>query len=218
MLGTDHDSAMKNGPETRRLPRPALTKRTLEVRMANRADITAEVCRQLLDYDPETGVLRWKHRDALMFSACGRWSAFDKAAAWNARHAGRPALTANSAGYRVGSILNIMSRAHVVAWMISYGVKPILIDHINGDRSDNRLSNPRNVDATGNSRNTARQARNRSGSTGVRQRPNGKWEANIGIAGRFKFIGHFETFAEASDARKRAAAEHGFHDNHGRPQ
>lgn len=91
--------------------------------------------------------------------------------------------------------------AHRLAWLIVYGEWPTkFIDHINGDRSDNRISNIRLADYRVNAENQ-RRARNdnRLGVLGVRVCGK-KFEARIWVNGAPKKLGVFETIGAASAA------------------
>lgn len=173
-----------------------------------------EVLRQLLDYDPETGVLRWKERGPEWFANIGGKTAEHHRKRWNTCFAGREALShVNEQGYRQGHILGRLYRAHRVIWKVAHGVDADEIDHMNGDRSDNRLRNLRNVPRVGNMRNRSRNANNKTGVTGVcRHKVTGKWAAKVGNAQ----LGTFDTFEEAVAARKAAERNLGYHENHGR--
>lgn len=167
--------------------------------------------RKLLDYNPETGSLTWRERPASMFEGRER-SASHCAAIWNARYAGTPALAAKKAnGYLYGSIDDRHVHAHRVAFKWMTGVDPDDVDHIDGDRTNNRYANLRNCTRSENLRNAKRNKRNQTGVSGVRIK-RGKWNARIGSLN----IGTFDTFEEAASARKAAEREHGYHHNHGR--
>lgn len=178
--------------------------------MAKRADITPELCRQLLRYDPETGKLFWKARPTSLFTdeRTGR--------AWNTRFADKEAFTAISRGYHIGAIHYVMVKAHRVAWAIHYGEWPDVIDHINGNPSDNRITNLRNVSQTENMRNLSQRTDNTSGASGVWREGN-KWAAEIKFKGKKRWLGRYESFEDACAARANAQAELGFAKGHGRP-
>lgn len=179
------------------------------------SQISIETLRALLDYNPETGDLTWKPRPVSMFKAPR------DAAAWNARYAGRPALTTiNGCGYLTGGIFDRQRLAHRVAWAICHGEWPVdQIDHQNGDRTDNRISNLRVVSHSENGRNQKRPRTNTSGVIGVSWSLSaGKWRALITADGARKHLGYFADFYAAVAARKAAEAEHGFHPHHGRPE
>ena len=76
-----------------------------------------------------------------------------------------------------------------------------VVDHINGDVSDNRRSNLRVVDHTDNQLNRHKSKRNKSGKIGVSKIANGKWQANIRYKGISYFLGRFETVESAIQAR-----------------
>lgn len=177
-----------------------------------------DTLRLLLRYEPETGRLFWRERPVSMF-ADGGHSAAHCAAKWNAKFAGKEALAAlNKRGYLVGSIFNGDVTAHRAIWAIVHGEWPQRqVDHINGNRTDNRISNLRLVTNAENSRNAARSRNNSSGVTGVHWfKKSGKWQASIMVNKRSLHIGLFTDFEDAVAARKAAEAKHGFHKNHGR--
>lgn len=185
--------------------------------MAKKPLPTPEVLRQLLDYDPETGALTWKPRPAHFFSG-SKFSAEHASANWNSRWAGKPAFTANTGGgYLHGSVLGSSYRAHRVIWALTHGEWPECdIDHINHNRSDNRLVNLRAVDRAENLRNSSKRSDNTSGVNGVyRNKRLGKWQAYIRAEGKMLYLGVFEHLSDAVLARKKADAEFGFHRNHG---
>ena len=174
-----------------------------------------EVLRWLLRYDPETGALSWRPRPADMFGgderAC-RW--------WNSRFAGKPALQhVGNHGYRKGSLFRRPVLAHRIIWKMLTGDEPESIDHINGDRTDNRERNLRSIPAADNARNRAINKNNTSGVLGVYwYRPSRKWRAAIHdpVGYRQVHLGTFTSKAEAIAARKRAEMEYDYHENHGR--
>jgi len=171
-----------------------------------------EVLRSLLDYDPETGRLFWKVRHASLFKS------ERDAKIWNTRYAGKEAFTScDRNGYRQATLLNRVYRAHRLIAVMVFGAVNGSIDHINGDREDNRESNLRVVSSSGNQRNQKLNARNTSGVSGVNWKKNrGKWQAYISGQGRKNIhLGLFDTFDEAVAARKAAEATHHYHENHG---
>ena len=109
-------------------------------------------------------------------------------------------------------------RAHRIAWLLTTGEWPKgQIDHINGDKADNRIENLRVVTAQENNRNTPLRKNNRSGRTGVFWYPRyNRWLAKIAVGGKNKHLGYFDSYDEACVAREAAERELGFHKNHGR--
>jgi hypothetical protein len=171
---------------------------------------------KLLRYEPDTGKLFWRERTPNMFEPCCV-SIEHAAANWNARCAGKPALNANSGnGYKEGALHNRKVYAHRVIWKMITGEDPMFVDHINGDRSDNRFCNLRSVDRLQNMQNTGLRHTNRSGCPGVRWTPKiRKWQARITVNKRIMLLGAFVTLEDAIRVRRAAEREYGFHPNHG---
>lgn len=169
--------------------------------MTKRILPTPEQLRELLHYEPETGKLFWKERPIDFFRSQRAFSA------WNNRYSGLEAFTAESAGYRVGRIFDVMHKGHRVAWAIHYGDWPLIyIDHANGDRSDNRIENLREASSAQNSMNQGGKANKKGTLKGASWFSSRKiWKSEIRYNGKRKFLGHFMTEAEAHAAYCRAS-------------
>jgi hypothetical protein len=114
------------------------------------------------------------------------------------------------------SVLGRYYKAHRLAWFYMTGSWPTgEIDHINQNSLDNSWENLRVVSHAVNGKNQKKYINNTSGHTGVSQRPSGKWRARIYHKGVHINLGHYTTYEEAVESRKKAAKELGFHENHG---
>lgn len=169
---------------------------------------------EMVDYNPDTGLMVWRAKDEHS----------REAARWNSRYAGKECGTLDDKGYQRllvrrddGTAFKI--RAHRLAWLISYGTLPKgEIDHINQDKTDNRLSNLRDVPKSLNQRNGTRKSNNTSGVAGVTwHKQRGKWCAQANIDGKHHHLGLFEEIAAAETAVRKFRAIHGFTETHGRP-
>ena len=178
--------------------------------MTNRRYISQARLKQLLRYDPDTGNLYWKRRPTGDFKTEG------SAKTWNSRFAGKKAGCADGYGYIKVAILGVKYQAHRLVWVLYTGVWPDEIDHINHERSDNRLENLRAVRRSENSRNQSLSSRNTSGESGVSWcAPSGKWRVRLKSGGVSRHLGLFEKLPDAVAARDAAKAQLGFHKNHG---
>jgi hypothetical protein len=165
----------------------------------------------LLDYDPDTGILIWRHRDIAWFGTRRTGNT------WNTRYAGKPALTALRHGYFHGDVLGQQFPAHRVIWKWMTGSEPQVIDHINGHPNDNRWCNLRSGTRGDNSRNLKLPKSNTSGRIGVSRCKRGRpWQAYIRASGKRISLGTFESFEDAVAARQAAERKYGYHENHGR--
>jgi HNH endonuclease len=158
-------------------------------------------------YNPETGVLVWRHRPVN--------SAHDKT--FNTQFSGNEVGTISRLGYRVLSHKGKVFLGHRVAWAVHYGEIPNgEIDHINGNRKDNRISNLRDVSKKENTRNKGKLRNNTSGFTGVSKNAlTGKWISYIKVNGKQIKIGSYAKLEDAVKAREKAQIKFGFHKNHG---
>lgn len=151
----------------------------------------------LYNSHPETGAFIWKPRGEKSFDT---------------RFAGKPALMyPNEKGYLTGRIDKRLVRAHRVAACYMLGHWPEQVDHINGQRADNRWSNLRPVGPYEQARNKKLRRDNTSGHVGLIFRSN-RWMVFISN----RYLGCFKTKEEAFNARRDAEAAEGFHENHGR--
>lgn len=174
--------------------------------------------RKILRYEPETGKLFWRKRTPDMFSH-GNKGAESHCKSWNARFANKEALShKNQRGYLSGRIDYKLFFAHRIAWTIFYGKPPKYnIDHINGDPSDNRIANMRDVTQQENCKNVALQKTNNLGVAGVYWvEQKSKWHVRIKVGEKFTSVGYFNSFEDAVLARKDAEKKNGYHENHGR--
>lgn len=176
-------------------------------------DLPIELLKSFLTYDEFSGDLIWRHRERSHFPNDQAYNA------WNARFPEKK-VGAVSNGYVIFSIFKRLYKAHRVAWAIYHGEWPDRhLDHIDGNRSNNRISNLRVVSRTENNMNMARKSTNTSGQTGVSRTKSGmRWRARIQANGKAKTIGSFATKEQAIAARKLAEVYYGFHDNHGREE
>jgi hypothetical protein len=156
--------------------------------------LTAERLRELLSYDPETGVFRWRVTRG------------------GTARAGTVAGASRRDGYVLISIGNVRYLAHRLAWLwVTSTWPPDEVDHKNGDPSDNRLENLRPATRSQNNANVRAQKNNRAGLKGVcfDGRYRLPYEARIYTNGQKRVIGRYTT-PEAANAAYAAAAQQHF--------
>lgn len=177
-------------------------------------ELTQEIVKKLLDYNPATGDLVWKWRDTKDFQHLGG-RAEGVCSSFNKQFAGAPALHGiMKIGYRAGAIYDQRFYAHRVIWLWMTGEMPKTIDHKNGIKIDNRWENLRNTTQRKNARNQTRRNTNTSGHTGVFAQGK-KWKAQIMIDAVSYHLGTFENILDAAAAYKQAALSAGFDPTHG---
>lgn len=169
--------------------------------------ISQEYLKEILSYDKETGIFKWK---------IDIYSGRNK----SIKHisAGDRAGTINGSGYlRIGIDKKSYLCQHL-AWIYEHGEMPknSQIDHENHIRHDNRIKNLRIVTNAINQKNVSKRKDNQSGFTGVNWHEKScKWVAQIQIDKKKKHLGYFSDFYSAVIARKEANIKYGFHLNHG---
>ena len=155
--------------------------------------LTAERARELLAYDAESGDLVWRVSRSNV-------------------KAGAKAGNRNKAiGYVQIGIDGRLHFAHRLAFLIQAGECPGHVDHINGDRADNRWSNLRPASKAQNNVNRPQCQANTSGRQGVHFcRATGRWRAVMSVDNRPKHLGRFDTIEAAAAAYAAAmVARHG---------
>ncbi len=133
----------------------------------------------LVAYCPDTGVFTWRNN-------AGRWGRI---------RAGSQAGS-YSHGYRTIVLDGVRYPAHRVAWLLTHGDWPTgEIDHINGQRDDNRLCNLRDVPKLFNGHNRHGPNRDNKSSRLLGVTRNGKsgWMAQITVNGKRIYLGTYRT-------------------------
>lgn len=166
--------------------------------------LTQELLRQLLDYDPVTGLFRWKPRSKERFSAASSWLM------WNKRYAGTLAGGVSKKGYVLIRVEHTRYPAHRLAWLYVHGAWPVdQIDHINLSKKDNRIANLRECTMSQNKANSALSSNNTSGFKGVAWCKNlKKWRAYLRFSGKRISLGYYHTPSDAHAAYCKAATEY----------
>jgi hypothetical protein len=104
----------------------------------------------------------------------------------------------NKAGYLRTRVLGKLYYNHHLVWFLHHGAWPSALDHINGNKGDNRLENLRACDQSQNMRNMASRAGSKTGVKGVGWRPDKqRYRARIVVNGKEMCLGHFLTLEEA---------------------
>jgi len=142
-------------------------------------------------YDPETGLVTRLH--AAKGHAAGRTI--------NPKGIGRNYVRTVIEGHAI--------QLHRLAWLLHHRALPTcLLDHINGDRSDNRLVNLRQVTSMQNNWNRGAMSNNTTGTLGVAWcNTKKRFRASIFCAGKATHLGYFRTIEQATDARLKAEKE-----------
>ena len=152
-----------------------------------RRELSRERLIELLIYDPDTG-----H--------------FTRRIARGNSPAGAVAGNVHPRGYVLIAIDGRDYRAHRLAWLYMTGEMPCGdVDHRDGNPGNNRWANLRDVSHRVNGENQRRPHRNnKSGFLGVHRHKNGGFVASIRVAGKFHYLGCFDTPQDASHAYVKA--------------
>lgn len=156
---------------------------------------TLEMLKEALSYNPETGLFT--------------------------RNNGKPAGSISDQGYIRIKLQDRSYQAHRLAWLYMTGRKPVeQIDHIDGDRLNNKFSNLREASRLQNNHNSVSKSYVNNLPRGVAiAHPSGRFKAYIRTDGRQKHLGTFDTPEEASEFYQLAAdmlhGEFAFHRSQG---
>ena len=143
--------------------------------------ITQQHLKSIFNYNPETGV-------------------FTRAVKRKRYDIGTTVGSKMPSGYMRTRIDGKDFYLHRLAWLYVHGCWPSEIDHINRDKSDNRIKNLRDVTRSENGLNTGIRKTNTSGFTGVSKFRN-KWRAYRDLNGKRTYLGMYDTPQEAAQAR-----------------
>tara|TARA_R110002094_G_scaffold157781_2_gene144049 strand:+ start:17418 stop:17915 length:498 start_codon:yes stop_codon:yes gene_type:complete len=164
-------------------------------------EITQEYLLSILSYNPITGEVTWENPTSHRLKRGDR------------------AGCVNGNGYRIITFQRNPFLEHRLIWLMLYGEWPEQIDHINQDKTDNRLSNLRNASSLENHRNLSISKRNTSGFTGVSwSKTYQHWVASISLNKKSVCLGCYTNKVDAINCRKEANEKYGFHPNHGMTQ
>tara|TARA_R100001163_G_scaffold61721_1_gene51933 strand:+ start:775 stop:1302 length:528 start_codon:yes stop_codon:yes gene_type:complete len=145
-----------------------------------------EELKEYLDYNSDTGVFIWKKRPAYRIKI------------------GQQAGCLNSEGYRMIKLKRSIYLSHRIAYYMYHGVDPLekQVDHINGNKADDRIKNLRLATCQENNFNKGLRRNNTSGFTGVHwRRGRQKWIATVQLRGNYKYLGIFNEKEDAIQAR-----------------
>lgn len=159
--------------------------------MRVRKQLTAKRLMEVLNYDPATGIFRWK------------------VATSDRIKVGSIAGHTDERGYVLIGLDGKLHTAHRLAWLYTYGLYPSGdIDHRDLNKSNNALSNLRAASRSENKANVSLPTSNTSGVKGVSWNKRArKWVAHIRVNYRKKHLGLFETKEAAAAAYSRAAEQ-----------
>ena len=154
-------------------------------------EITLQTLKELLDYNPETGIFTWKVK---------RWREL----------AGQEVKgSPDKGGYKTIKLFQKRYKLHRLAWFYVYGCWPQnCIDHIDGNVINNKITNLRDVTKQQNCQNIRKANKSNKFSkvlgvhlyTDKRWNITKKWVARIGINGKTKTIGYFDSIEKAKNA------------------
>ena len=146
-------------------------------------NLSADRLKELLSYEPSSGRFFWL------------------ASPNNRIRVGQEAGALSAEGYLQISVDGRRYSAHRLAWLAHYGRWPDQsIDHIDGDKTNNRINNLRDVCQSQNMQNL--RSANRDSRTGILgvTKVGTRWKAQMGVDGKQVFLGLYQTPEEAHTA------------------
>jgi hypothetical protein len=154
--------------------------------------LTQTLLHSLLDYDPTTGVFKWRVNRA-----------------GNALQ-GQTTGSVNTTGYIQIKLNGVKYSAHRLAWLYVHGAWPEFdLDHVNRDRQDNRIVNLRKATRAQNCQNQKQRSDNTSGVKGIHWcKIKQRWIAQATIDGKRKQLGAFTDREAAIAARAAIEKQH----------
>lgn len=164
-----------------------MTDKTVIKAQVKRRLLSIERLKEVLDYDPISGLFRWR----IDISARGR--------------RGNVAGFVDN-GYVLIGIDGVKYQAHVLAWFYMTSEMPaFLIDHVDTHRGNNAWANLRRADRGQNNTNVSVRRHSKVGVKGVQRHRSGRFVAKIQVNKKQHYLGIFDTVEEAAGAYRAAA-------------
>jgi hypothetical protein len=156
------------------------------MRKKSNLELTQDLLKEYLHYDANTGIFIWIKSMS------------------NGVHIGDIAGCLHRNGYIYIGLIGKLHRSHKLAWLYNYGNLPEFnIDHIDGNKNNNRIDNLREATYSENAFNVGTFISNTSGFKGVswhKQRK--KWNVRAKLNGKYKFLGLFDNIEIAAETYK----------------
>ncbi len=180
--------------------------------------IDQKLLKEILSYDPDSGLFTWNTRkEDSFFSNKHPERAFK---IFNRLHSGKIAGCKVTSNHSKTSYINICIngvtfKAHRLAFIYMEGVAPEEVDHLDHDGTNNKWSNLRASNNKDNSKNLPLQKSNKTGVIGVNwHKAAKKWQARaVNQEGKRIDLGRFNSFDDAVNARKKYEVEFGYYEN-----
>ena len=120
----------------------------------------------------------------------------------------RKAGSIKDTGYLRVGLFGKHFRVHRLIYLMFHGDVPKILDHINGNKLDNRIENLRPATSSQNNSNSVKQKRNTSGIKNVYWNKNiKKWTVIIGVDKKLKYFGSYDSIEEAAEVAKQKRNE-----------
>lgn len=160
--------------------------------MVSPKSVTPEIeekLKEYLKYDPKTGILTWIKKPSKRVKVKSQAGCYDK-----------------TTGYMRTQLHGIALYNHRVVWFLYHGTWPQgQVDHKDGDKLNNKISNLRDISVSENNRNKPLHYLNTSGMTGVHYyTKTDRWHVRLKKGSINHFIGSFTCLEEAKKARRQA--------------
>lgn len=145
--------------------------------------ITQQKLKELVNYDKNTGIFTWKKRTS------------------NRVKVGDVIGNLHNCGYIEMRVDKTRILAHRLAWLYTYGYIPQIIDHIDGNKQNNKICNLREATHKTNAYNSKIRSDNKSGVRCVSwDKTRNSWEIRLKIDGKLKHYGNYKYLDDAKEA------------------
>lgn len=168
----------------------------------------AAYLRECFEYDAVNGVLSWRERPQSHFASAATQADFNRR--WAGKRAGAAARQRYGSARILVKVNSGTFQAARLIWAMQTGrAKFGLIDHIDGDATNNRWDNLREATVVQNGQNRKQTSAGAGGVVGVTLcRRTGKWRAGVTLNKQFVWLGHYEHHQDAVEKVTAFKREH----------